>query len=133
MYKKPNNGKALASAGMSSRKAGTLPKKLGTNNKGPVGPRYSKRVPYRIPHNTPPESEAAPSTNESIPVRHNADRIAKTSSKTSSDRSHYASRGCIPLHPLPSTQEGRGLMPGNQPETPQLLRADPPFQNGGNA
>ena len=111
LYKKPKNGKgrdALASAGMSSRKAGTLPKKLGTNNKGPVGPRYSKGVPYRIPHNTPPDSEAAPSTNESVLGGHNADRIAKTNSKTSSDRSHYASRGCIPLHSLPSTQKGRG-------------------------
>ena len=136
LYKKPNNGKgrdALASVGMSSRKAGTLPKKLGTNNKRPVGPRYSEGVPYRIPHNTPPDSEAAPSTNESVPGRHNADRIAKTNNKTSSDRGHYASRGCIPLHPLPSTQEGRGPTSGNQPETPQLLCADPPFQNGGNA
>ena len=118
---------------MSSRKAGTLPKKLGTNNKGPVGPRYSKGVPYRIPHNTPPDSEAAPSTNESVPGGHNADRIAKANNKTSSDRGHYASRGCIPLHPLLSTQEGRGPTSGNQPETPQLLRTDPPFQNGGNA
>ena len=95
-----------------------------------MGPRYSKGVPYRIPHNTPPDSEAAPSTNESVL---GGDRIAKTNSKTSSDRSHYASRGCIPLYSLPSTQEGRGPMSGNQPETPQLLRADPPFQNGGNA
>ena len=88
LYKKPNSSKgcdALASAGMSSRKAGTLPKKLGTNNKGPVGPRYSKGVPYRIPHNTPPDSEAATSTNESVPGGHNADRIAKTNNKTSSD------------------------------------------------
>ena len=68
-------------------------------------------VLYRIPLNTPSDSKTTSATNESVPGGHNADRVVKTDSKTSSDGGHNASRGCIPLYPFISVQIGRGQHP----------------------
>ena len=114
-----------------SRSAEALREKLGVDNQGPLGSRYSRRLPARARCGSETVARATPPT-----VQPGTDSTIRTGSRGSvhergSDRTIGFPRGRVSIHPLPSPKKGRRSKTGHQSQGAQRVRGSATLQDGG--